>query len=63
MQERVFKEYYSHTFPSEYMSLENFSQAMENKLLATEKSKLQAYFRAFDVQQNFYLTYTDYLLG
>jgi len=45
------------------MSFENFSEAMDNKLIGKEKSKIQAYFRAFDAQQNSYLTYTDYLLG
>jgi Ca2+-binding EF-hand superfamily protein len=63
VQERIFKEFYSHTFPSEYMSFRSFSEAMESKLTEQEKSKIQAYFRAFDTQQNFYLTYTDYLLG
>jgi Ca2+-binding EF-hand superfamily protein len=45
------------------MSFRSFSEAMESKLTEQEKSKIQAYFRAFDTQQNFYLTYTDYLLG
>ena len=45
------------------MSLRSFSEAMDNKLLEKEKSKIQAYFRAFDTQQNLYLTYTDYLFG
>jgi Ca2+-binding EF-hand superfamily protein len=63
VQERIFKEFYSHTFPSEYMSFESFSEAMDNKLIGKEKTKIQAYFRAFDAQQNSYLTYLDYLLG
>ncbi len=63
VQERIFKEFYSHTFPSEYMSFRSFSEAMENKLMEKDKNKIQAYFRAFDSQQNLYLTYTDYLLG
>ena len=63
VQERVFKEFYSYTFPSEYMSFQSFSDAMDNKLIGLEKSKLAAYFRAFDAQQNCYLTYSDYLLG
>jgi Ca2+-binding EF-hand superfamily protein len=45
------------------MSFESFSQAMDNKLTGIEKSKVQSYFRAFDAQQNYYLTYVDYLLG
>ena len=63
VQERIFKEFYSYTFPSEYMSFQAFAEAMDNKLSATEKTKLQAYFRAFDAQQKSYLTYSDYLLG
>ena len=62
-QERIFKEFYSHTFPSEYMSFRAFCEAVENKLMEKEKLRIQGYFRAFDTQQNFYLTYTDYLLG
>jgi Ca2+-binding EF-hand superfamily protein len=45
------------------MSFQSFSEAMDNKLIGIEKSKIQAYFRAFDAQQNCYLTYADYLLG
>jgi hypothetical protein len=45
------------------MHLGSFSEAMDNKLTANEKSKIQAYFRAFDAQQKSYLTYSDYLLG
>lgn len=63
VQERVFKEFYSFTFPSEYMSSQAFAEAMDNKLSSTEKTKLPAYFRAFDSQQKSYLTYSDYLLG
>jgi len=63
VQERIFKEFYSYTFPSDYMSFESFSEAMDNKLIGKEKNKIQAYFRAFDAQQNSYLTYMDYLLG
>ncbi|CAF0823853.1 unnamed protein product [Adineta ricciae] len=63
IQERVFKEFYSYTFPSEYMSFRTFSEIMDNKLSTIEKTKMQAYFRAFDTQQNNYLTYTEYLLG
>jgi len=63
VQERIFKEFYSYTFPSEYMSFQAFVEAMDNKLSAAEKSKIQAYFRAFDAQQKSYLTYSDYLLG
>jgi hypothetical protein len=63
VQERIFKEFYSFTFPSEYMSIDSFSQAMDNKLVGIEKRKIEAYFRAFDAQQNYYLTYLDYLLG
>ena len=63
VQERIFKEFYSHTFPSEYMSFRSFSEALENKLTEKEKGRIQAYFRAFDTQQNLYLTYTDYLFG
>jgi hypothetical protein len=63
VQERIFKEFYSFTFPSEYMSYQAFAEAMDNKLLPAEKAKLSAYFRAFDAQQKSYLTYSDYLLG
>ncbi|UJR23511.1 hypothetical protein I4U23_026508 [Adineta vaga] len=63
IQERVFKEFYSSTFPSEYMSFQSFSEVMDNKLNGLEKTKIQAYFRAFDTQQNNYLTYMEYLLG
>ncbi|CAM2698450.1 unnamed protein product [Rotaria socialis] len=63
VQESIFKEFYSYTFPSEHMSLKAFTEAMDNKLSTTEKSKIQAYFRAFDSQKNSYLTYTDYLIG
>lgn len=63
VQERVFKEFYSYTFPSEYMSFQAFVEAMDNKLSTVEKGKLPAYFRAFDAQQKSYLTYSDYLLG
>ncbi len=63
VQERVFKEFYSYTFPSEYMSFQAFAEVMDNKLSTVEKTKLQAYFRAFDGQQKSYLTYSDYLLG
>jgi Ca2+-binding EF-hand superfamily protein len=63
VQERVFKEFYSYTFPSEYMSFQAFVEAMDNKLSTIEKTKLQAYFRAFDAQQKSYITYSDYLLG
>ncbi|CAF2583062.1 unnamed protein product [Rotaria sp. Silwood2] len=63
IQENVFKEFYSYTFPSEYMSLKSFTEAMDNKLSTTEKTKIQAYFRAFDSQKNSYLTYLDYLVG
>lgn len=63
VQERVFKEFYSYTFPSEHMSYQAFLEAMDNKLSPTEKTKIQAYFRAFDAQQKSYLTYSDYLLG
>ncbi|UJR25392.1 hypothetical protein I4U23_006740 [Adineta vaga] len=63
LQERVFKEFYSFTFPSEYMSFQAFTEAMDNKLSSIEKTKIQAYFRAFDAQQKSYLTYSDYLLG
>ena len=45
------------------MSFDSFCQAMENKLIGIEKNKVLSYFRAFDAQQNFYLTYVDYLLG
>jgi len=45
------------------MNFENFSETMDNKLIAKDKTKIQAYFRAFDSQQNFYLTYLDYLIG
>ena len=45
------------------MSFKNFCEAMDHKLSASEKSKIQAYFRAFDSQNNLYLTYMDYLLG
>jgi Ca2+-binding EF-hand superfamily protein len=45
------------------MSFQAFAEAMDNKLSATEKTKIQAYFRAFDAQQKSYLTYSDYLLG
>ncbi|CAF0938900.1 unnamed protein product [Adineta ricciae] len=63
LQERIFKEFYSYTFPSEYMSYQAFTEAMDNKLSSAEKVKMQAYFRAFDAQQKSYLTYSDYLLG
>ena len=63
VQERIFKEFYSYTFPSEYMSFQAFLEAMDNKLTILEKAKLHAYFRAFDGQQKSYLTYSDYLLG
>ncbi|CAF0842718.1 unnamed protein product [Didymodactylos carnosus] len=63
IQEKVFKEFYSHTFPSEYMSYQTFGEAMDNKILAPDKHKLQHYFRAFDSQQKSYLTYSEYLLG
>ncbi|CAF1265219.1 unnamed protein product [Adineta steineri] len=63
LQERIFKEFYSYTFPSEYMSYQAFTEAMDNKLSTVEKTKMQAYFRAFDAQQKSYLTYSDYLLG
>lgn len=63
VQERIFKEFYSFTFPSDYMSFDSFREAMENKLSEKEKNRIQAYFRAFDVQQKFYLSYLDYLLG
>lgn len=63
VQERIFKEFYSYTFPSEYMSFQAFVEVMDNKLSTVEKSKLPAYFRAFDAQQKSYLTYSDYLLG
>jgi Ca2+-binding EF-hand superfamily protein len=45
------------------MSFQAFVEVMDNKLSTTEKTKLQAYFRAFDGQQKSYLTYSDYLLG
>jgi Ca2+-binding EF-hand superfamily protein len=45
------------------MSFRAFTEAMENKLMEQEKIRIQSYFRAFDTHQNFYLTYTDYLLG
>ena len=45
------------------MNLDNFAQAIENKLSLTEKVRIPAYFRAFDSQQKMYLTYFDYLLG
>lgn len=45
------------------MSFQAFVEAMDNKLSAIEKAKMQAYFRAFDAQQKSYLTYSDYLLG
>ena len=63
VQERIFKEFYSYTFPSEYMGFQAFVEAMDNKLSTIEKSKIHAYFRAFDSQQKSYLTYSDYLLG
>lgn len=63
MQERVFKEFYSFTFPSDFMSYQAFVEAMDNKLSMAEKTKLPAYFRAFDAQQKSYLTYIDYVLG
>lgn len=63
VQESIFKEFYSHTFPSEFMSLKSFTEAMDNKLSTAEKGKLQACFRAFDSQKTSYLTYLDYLLG
>ncbi|CAF0822203.1 unnamed protein product [Adineta steineri] len=63
IQERIFKEFYSYTFPSEYMNFDSFTEAMDNKLIGLEKNKIQSYFRAFDGQQNCYLTFTDYLLG
>lgn len=63
VQERIFKEFYSFTFPSDFMSFDSFREAMENKLSEKEKNRLPAYFRAFDSQQNFYLSYLDYLLG
>ncbi|CAM4864746.1 unnamed protein product [Rotaria socialis] len=63
IQERIFKEFYSYTFPSEYMSFQAFVEGMDNKLSTGEKIKIQAYFRAFDAQQKSYLTYSDYLLG
>jgi Ca2+-binding EF-hand superfamily protein len=59
----MFKEFYSYTFPSDYMIFESFSEAMNNKLIGKEKDKIQAFFRAFDTQQNSYLTYMDYLFG
>jgi len=45
------------------MIFEIFSEAMNNKLIGKEKGKIQACFRAFDTQQNSYLTYMDYLFG
>jgi len=45
------------------MSFQAFVEAMDNKLSTIEKTKFQAYFRAFDGQQKSYLTYSDYLLG
>jgi Ca2+-binding EF-hand superfamily protein len=45
------------------MSFQAFTEAMDNKLSTAEKTKMQAYFRAFDAQQKSYLTYSDYLLG
>ncbi|CAF0923874.1 unnamed protein product, partial [Didymodactylos carnosus] len=63
LQEKIFKEFNSYTFPSEYMSYQAFCEAMDNKILASDKHKLQRYFRAFDSQQKSYLTYLDYLLG
>jgi Ca2+-binding EF-hand superfamily protein len=45
------------------MSFQAFVEAMDNKISTSEKSKLQAYFRAFDAQQKSYLTYSDYLIG
>lgn len=63
VQEAIFKEFYSYTFPSDYMNFDNFSQAMDNKLSLIEKSRMDAYFRAFDSQQKSYLTYLEYLVG
>jgi hypothetical protein len=34
------------------MSFESFSEAMNNKLIGREKSKMQAYFCLVDTQQN-----------
>ena len=45
------------------MSYQAFLEAMDNKLSIGEKTKMLAYFRAFDAQQKSYLTYSDYLLG
>ena len=63
VQKRIFNEFYSFTFPSDFMNIENFSQAIENKLNPNETNRIKAYFRAFDAQKNEYLTFSDYLIG
>ena len=61
VQEKLFEEFFSFTFPSEYMSIKAFNEIILQH--GIEANKIVDYFRAFDIGQKNCINFNEYLLG
>ena len=61
VQERLFEEFFSFSYPCEYLSLKVFNEIIISRGL--NEKKANDYFRAFDIGQKYCLNFNDYLLG
>lgn len=67
LQEQLFALFFSHTYPSEYMSFAKFKILFEKIFKMSDievtLTKMKSYFFSFDLQQRQMLTYSDILQG
>ena len=61
MQAKIFEEFFSYSYPSEYVSYRVFEDVLRAHSLDT--GKLKEYFNSFDASIKGSLTFLDYLLG
>ncbi len=61
VQEKLFEEFFSFTYPSEYMGIKAFNELILQH--GIDGNKIIDYFRAFDIGQNNCLNFKDYVLG
>jgi hypothetical protein len=61
IQERLFDEYFTYSYPSEYLSQQVFEYIISSHGLDTNKTK--EYFNAFDIGQKNNLNFNDFILG
>jgi Ca2+-binding EF-hand superfamily protein len=63
VEHEIRQEFFSSSFPSDWMNFDTFCQVIRNKLRPMENARVSSYFRAFDATKTGYLNYDTYLLG